>query len=351
MNYSKKCCHEFRTNDTCFLGKCQRWILMVISLVFMLNGFCQVKSPPDFLTPEYFGCKENDKLAAYSNGTCMQKAIDYCTQNGIRLKFSPNARYYLGKGLKLKDFICIDFNGATLVASDSIKVLTITQSDSKRWKGCLRNCRIELANIGKCGIFCPQVSKFHITDCEIASIGKYAVGMNIEHGFEIFVDNVHFEGWDIYSTGIKVTTNDCHFSDCVMIDCYTAIDNSGSNFYERMHAWMLPRYIIGSTYFRNRTGLTFLNQCFCDTYANAFVIDDICDMHIAQLKLFHNKDIWKKPYDKINAMVFNFKNVHAATSSNIYLSDSCIGELFLEGKNRQVFSNFKNNIQMFNTNY
>lgn len=351
MKCSKKCCHEYRTKYIFLWDNFYRLTLLNISLLFVLNGICQVKTSPKILTPEYFGCKENDKSAAYSNAACMQKAFDFCSQNGIKLQFSPNARFYLGKGLNLKDFVCIDFEGATLVATDTIKVLTITQSESKRWKGCLRNCRIELANIGKCGIYCPQVSKFHITDCEIASIGKYAVGVNIEHGFEVFVDNVHFEGWDIYSTGIKVTTNDCHFSDCVMIDCYTAIDNSGSNFYERMHAWMLPRYIIGSTYFRNRTGLTFLNQCFCDTYANAFAIDDVCEMHIAQLKLYHNKDIWKKPYDKINAMVFNFKNFHTATGSKIYISDSCIGELYLEGKDRQVFSNIKNKIQIFNTNY
>ena len=99
------------------------------------------------------------------------------------------------------------------------------------------------------------------------------------------------------------------------IDCYTAVDNRGSNFFERIHAWMLPRYIHGSTYFRNRGGGVFLNQCFCDTYDKAFVVDNVCEMHISQLKLIHNKIMWKEPYNKVNPIVFDFKSDEVASKS------------------------------------
>lgn len=126
-----------------------------------------------------------------------------------------------------------------------------------------------------------------------------------------------------------------------MIDCYTAVDNRGSNFFERIHAWMLPRYIHGSTYFRNRGGGVFLNQCFCDTYDKAFVVDNVCEMHISQLKLIHNKIMWKESYDKVNPIVFDFKSDEVASMSKISLLDSYIGGLWLGNKERQVFSKRK----------
>ena len=45
-------------------------------------------------------------------------------------------------------------------------------------------------------------------------------------------------------------TSDCHISDCVMIDCHTAVDNAGCNFYSRIHAWMTVKHIEGSIFSR-----------------------------------------------------------------------------------------------------
>ena len=86
----------------------------------------------------------------------------------------------------------------------------------------------------------------------------------------------------------------------------------------------------------------FLNQCFCDTYDKAFVVDNVCEMHISQLKLIHNKIMWKESYDKVNPIVFDFKSDEVASKSKISLLDSYIGGLWLGNKERQVFSKRKN---------
>ena len=335
-------------NKNCALMK--KAILFILIYFISLNVYSLSVNLNDFITPETFGCVSNDRSKAINNANALQKALDYSSRTGKTILFNANARYYLGHGLIIRDFVNLDFNGSTLIATDTINVLTLLLPDTKRWNGCLSNCRIELDKIGKCGILCQQASKLRITNCEVASIGANAVGIKIDKGFEIFVDNSHFEGWDVNSTGIKIAISDCHFSDCVMIDCYTAVDNRGSNFFERIHAWMLPRYIQGRIYFRNRGGGVFLNQCFCDTYDKAFVVDNICDMHISQLKLIHNKIMWKEPYDKVNPVVFDFKDDDVANKSKISMFDSYIGGLWLGNKERQVLSKRNNHIVLTNSN-
>ena len=93
-----------------------------------------------------------------------------------------------------------------------------------------------------------------------------------------------------------------------------------------------------------------MNQCFCDTYDKAFVVDNVCEMHISQLKLIHNKIMWKEPYDKVNPVVFDFKSDDVVSNSKISLLDSYIGGLWLGNKERQVFSKNANHIETTNSN-
>lgn len=94
----------------------------------------------------------------------------------------------------------------------------------------------------------------------------------------------------------------------------------------------------------------FLSQCFCDTYDTAFDVLNICEMHISQLKLIHNKIMWKDPYDKVNPVVFEFKNDDVASKSKISLLDSHIGGIWLGNKERQVFSKRTNSIKVSDSN-
>lgn len=305
---------------------------------------------PVYVTPEDFGCVSNTPKLASNNANGLQKAINYCIANGCKLTSVARHSYYIDKGLRISGFIDMDLGGATIIATDSISMLTIHWDKTEYWTGMIRNFRLDLNGKAKVGIDCSKVIKLHLTDGEFLGIGNYAIGLNVKEGYELLADNLHFHGCRKNSIGIKTKTGDCHFSDCIMIDCYTAVDNQGSNFFERIHAWMLPRYIHGSTYFRNRGGCVFLSQCFCDTYDTAFDVLNICEMHISQLKLIHNKIMWKDPYDKVNPVVFEFKNDDVASKSKISLLDSHIGGIWLGNKERQVFSKRTNSIKVSDSN-
>lgn len=294
---------------------------------------------PIFVTPEDFGCISHSINSDSINTVSLQKAIDYCIQTGSKLVSTAQNKYYIKKGLHISGYINMDLGGATLVATDSIDVINILWNKTEYWTGRIRNFRIDLNEIGRIAINCEKAIKLHISEGEIIGIGEDAIGINVQSGYEVLVDKIHFHGAKKHSTGIKIITSDCHFTDCIMINCYTAVDNKGSNFYDRIHAWMLHQYINGSSFFKNRGGTVFLNQCFSDTYDLTFNVETACEMHISQLKLFHNKIMWKPPYDNVSPYLFYFSSQDIAKKSNITLKDSSIGTLTLDGQNKQKYSN------------
>ena len=273
----------------------------------------------------------------------MQKAIDYCIANGSKLTSVASHNYYINKGLNVSGFINVDLGGATIIATDTIYMLTVHCDKTEYWTGTIRNFRLNMNNKAKFGIYCENAIKLRFTDGEIVGIKNGGIGFYMGKGYEVFVDNIHFHGGQNNATGIMMRTSDCHFSDCVMINCHTAIDNLGCNFYSRIHAWMTAHYIKGSTFYRSRGGLAYLSQCFGDTFDRAFDIVGASELHISQFRVFHNKIMWKKPYDKLSPVVFYFANGSVANKSYITLIDSNIGGLVLSGKNRQVFTNIESN--------
>jgi len=296
-----------------------------------------------YVTPEDFGCVSNNESQAEKNYVGLQKAIDYCISNGSKLTSAASHIYYINKGLNVSGFIDADFGGATIVATDSITMLTVRCDKTEYWTGAIRNFRLDMNNKANVGICCENAIKMHFTEGEIVGIKNGGIGFYMGKGYEVFVDNIHFHGGQNNATGIMMRTSDCHFSDCVMINCHTAIDNLGCNFYCRIHAWMTAHYIKGSTFYRSRGGLAYLSQCFGDTFDRAFDIVGASELHISQFRVFHNKIMWKKPYDKLSPVVFYFVNSSVANKSYITLIDSNIGGLVLDGKNRQIFTNMDSN--------
>lgn len=326
--------------------------LFVFFCFFFIETICFGDNHiPVEVTPEHFGCISNDKRQADNNSIALQNAINYCIKNGSKLVSIASNAYYISKGLTIPGYINIDLGGATLIATAPMSMVTIHYDKTEYWTGTIRNFRLNMNGIAKVGIDCDKVIKLHIYDGEFYNIGEHAVGLQVTEGYELFANNLHFHGSQKYSIGIKTLTSDCHFSDCIMINCYTAIDNTGGNFYERIHAWMLPQYLQGSIYFRNRSGLIFMSQCCCDTYDKAFAVDNICEMHISQLKLFHNKLMWKGHSGKIFPIVFFFEKETVANESKIFLSDSYIGSLILGNQDKQAFSNMQNKIKTFNCSF
>lgn len=304
-----------------------------------------------YVTPEDFGCVSGDSKFAAHNSEKLQEMVNYAIKNGVKVTSNANKNYYIASGIVINGPISVDFNRAKLIATDTTDMVVIIGRDIV-YAGVVSGFNIDMNNVAKTGIYVKYAMKLRITNCMITGIPTNAVGMKIEKGGEAFVDNIHFMGGQNLATGLKVTTADCHFSDMVMMDCHTAVDNLGFNYYERIHGWMGDegKWIDGSMFFRVRGGSVFLNQCFCDTYDIGFQMDCQSSLFISQLRNFHNMVMWRRDVDRIHPVFFNFADETVAEKSFITLTDSYIGGLFTKGINRQLFSNVDNhNIKIHNT--
>ena len=335
---------EKQTLMNLFKMICFNRILLLLSVIYPLLLEAKGTVNNYFVTPEDFGCISNKIEAAHNNSIGLQKAIDYACSKGVKLVSAANKKYYLEEGIVIKAPVDINFNMGTLVATDTVDIITINDGKGKQWAGVVAGLKIDLNKKGRIGINCLNAVKLHITDCAIIGVPKYGAGIRVDKGYEVFVDNVHFEGGDDLSTGIQINTHDCHFTDCVMIDCHTAVDCRGSNFFERIHAWMGPQWLSKSTCFKIRGGgPIFLHQCFSDTFDWAFDIETATELHISQHKNFHNRIMWTKDVEHIQPEFFHFRNREDANRSKIFLDNSYIGGLVLENLQKQVFSNIMDN--------
>lgn len=294
------------------------------------------------VTPEDFGCVSNNEEAAHENSLRLQNAIDYAIANGTKIVSAIGKKYYIKESLIINSPICIEFNMASLIATDTMEMIVINDGFPTRWAGKIEGMKLDLNKRARSGICLRKAVKLRISDCAIIGIPNEGVGLCIEDGYENFVDNVHFEAGENYAIGIKIATHDCHFSDCAFINCHTAIYCSGSNFFERMHAWMgsMGKWIENSVFFRiNSAGPIFLYQCFSDTYDKAFEIVKSTRLFICQQKNVHNKMMWRKKTDEIHPVFFYFESEKEAKESYVILDNSFIGGLFVEEENLQSFSN------------
>ena len=312
---------------------------------FYLVSFQSVygqKELSHIVTPEMFGVKANDISAARKNSECLQEALNYAARHGKTLVSSAGNHYYISKGLEINDFVDIDFGRATIIATDTCEMFLVQSGKRRKWAGTIRNLQLDLNNIAKCGIYCENAIKLKIEDVGIVGIKMNSCGLTIMQGYEVFAENMHFEGGQNKATGISVYTHDCHFQDCVMIDCHTAVECWGSNFFERIHAWIgnKGKYLEGSSFFKIRNaGPVFLHQCFSDTYEIAFNIMSKTELYISQLKNYHNKLMWQKDTKLIHPELFHFSDEKIAKESFVVVENSSLGGLVIDGVNRQKFSN------------
>lgn len=312
------------------------------------GGNCEFAN--NFVTPEMFGCKSNDAGAADRNVEGLQKAINTAVEEGKTLTASPGKTYYISKGLTMGAYLNMNFGGATIVATKPMSMITINNTATERLAGVISNFRLDLNNVAGCGINCESIIKMHFTDAEIFNIGQGATGMNIKKGYEAFVDNIHFRGSANGSTGIAVNTSDCHISDCVMIDCHTAVKNTGSNYYTRIHAWMTGKHLLTSEFFNITGSPVFLSQCQCDTFDYGIVVSGNTQLHVSDLKLFQNLIFWNMDASDIHPYLFKFASQEVANNSKVTLINSYVGSLMKDGKNRQLFSNLENHhVEMIGT--
>lgn len=322
-------------------------IIIIFVLCFSITTLHAQNKNPNlyYITPEDFDCISDDSQYASQNAINLQRAIDYACEKGLTLVSSANKKYYINKSLIIKDFINIDFGRGTIIATDSINMIIIDNGKACKWAGSIKNIRLDMNKKAKTGILGKNCIKLKISDGEITNFSENGVGLCIKTGYEVFVENFHFLGNQKNTIGIIIQTSDCHISDCVMINCHTAIFNKGSNFYERIHSWMTASLVVGSTFFKCSGSPIFLSQCFSDTFDKTFDIIDKTELHITQLKLFHNINMWKNCKESINPTLFYFRDHTSMKDSQIKLINSHIGNLILNKKNKdnkQKISNFEN---------
>ncbi len=320
-------------------------VLILLLWVLPVSLFSQIDTV-NYVSPELFGAVSNNLDAGHENTKCIQQAIDYATTSGKTLISSAGKKYYIAGSLRINGFVNIDFGKATLIATDTCKMVIVNNGVRGKWAGTIKNMQLDMNGCANCGIFCENAIKLKFEDIGITGIKSYSSGLCIQKGYEVFAENMHFEGGQNKAMGIVIRTHDCHFVDCVMIDCHTAVDCCGSNFFERIHAWMGRggKWIDGSTFFQIRTGgPVFLHQCFSDTFDNAFDILSRTDLYISQHKNFHNMIMWKRDVEKIHPVLFHFSDERIAKGSNIVVDNSYLGGIVVNGVNLQRFSNVEQN--------
>ena len=326
-------------------------ILFILCIISVVASARNLKKSY-YITPEDFGCVSGDINKANHNSRKLQEMINYAVKNGKVVIGDASKKYFIAKGIEINGPITLNFNRASLVATVAVDMVVI-KGEHRVYAGVITGLQLDLNKTATTGINCVCAIKSRISDCSIIGIPQYGVGMLISKGYEVFVDNVHFEGGDNYATGLRVNTADCHFTDLVMIDCHTAVDNLGVNFYDRIHAWIgeKGKWLDGSVFFLIRGwGPIFIDQCFCDTYDVGFLVETATNLFITQLRNFQNMEMWNKDISKINPVFFKFKDEDVVKKSFISLDNSYVGGVFVNGQNRQLFSNLNNHrIRLNNT--
>lgn len=326
-------------------------LVFLFSLLTICSG-AKILNNQYYVTPADFGCVTGNATMAVHNSIKLQEMVNYAIKNGIKVIDHAKNQYYIAGSIVIDGPINIDLNRASFIATDTIDMIVI-KGKGIQYAGVISGFHLDLNNVAKSDIKGNNAIKVRITNGNITGIPANGVGMTIETGCEVFVDNMHFEGGENQATGLKVNTADCHFSDIVMINCHTAVDNRGINSFERIHAWIgcKGKWLDGSIFFKIRGwGPIFLNQCFCDTYDIGFQIECKTYLFISQFRNFQNKVMWKRDVEKIHPMLFQFTNATIAKESNIILDSSYIGGLFIDNENRQLFSDKSNHqVKLLNT--
>lgn len=125
-----------------------------------------------FVVPEMFGCISDSREAAEQNARGLQKVIDYAISKGVTLVSSRNKKYYIDQGLVITGGLDINLGSATIVATDTMKMLTINNGKARQWAGTLRSFRLDMNGKANYGIYCENAIKLRITDGEIVNIKK-----------------------------------------------------------------------------------------------------------------------------------------------------------------------------------
>ena len=253
-------------------------------------------TPCLMITPFEFGAV-GDGVA--DDTKALQAAVDAAVAKKTALVSPMSAVYAVSAPIEIRGMLNADFQLAEIRAT--ARMPAVVRYNAAVYYTVLRNLRIDAALQADVCVNVVNARKLRLDNLITGRHLKTA--LKIDHGYEIFVQNSHFNGADPErkvndaaddTVGIDIATSDCHFSDIVIIDCKTAIVNRGFNFYDRIHAWTAkPSVIVNSVCFD-----VWSSCIISDSYADTFQICVRVRRKGAECKLtgcgaYYNENLYK----------------------------------------------------------
>lgn len=270
----------------------------------------------------------------------LQNAIDFCIKNKIKLEFTKGKVYCISNGLTINipRNVYIDFNYAEIKAIANIqRMITVkcdndvVTSDSPVFDyNNLKNVRLNHNGFSGNSLYINYgnnltIDGVLIENCKGNALQIDAGGVNVANGYIICKYG--------NSVGINITTSDSHFSDLIIVNASIAINNSGTNFYTRVHGWNTGENIDDTTFFSHASGNAQLIQCQCDTYERGYVISTDRRLSLTNCTYYFNSNVYKG--NKTPIVFF-----YAETARHFARNTSCVNCTFDSFKTDVMFSNF-----------
>lgn len=256
------------------------------------------------ITPEQFGAIGD---GVSDDTTALQKAIDYCVENGKQLKCQNGKTYCISSPLNLSNTstCLIDFNWATLKAIKTMEYMfkfdgsSNTKNDVKTLlKNIIIDCNKKAGGLNLIYSYKFTFENFMIKNCQTIAIWIQKGGAFICQNGTIVGDCTPD------SRGIYNQTSDCHFSEIVIVDMKKCIFNGGTNFYNKVHGWLTGK-VANSIFFTHFAGFGSLTQCQCDTYETGYLLRTSYDLSLVACTYYNNYHLYDS---EVTPVVFKFNS-------------------------------------------
>lgn len=297
----------------------------------------------DCVYPEYFGAKGDGITDDFYS---LQSAIDFSISNNLKLEFIKGKTYAISKGLTINipKNIYIDFNYAEIRAIANMQRMIsihcsddIISSDTPTFDyNNIKNIRLNHNGYSGHSIYIDYgnnltIDGVLINDCKGNAIQVEAGGINLNNGYIICKHGS--------SVGINISTSDSSFNDIIIIDADTAIYNSGTNFFTKIHGWNTQGGVEGTIFFSHNAGNAHLVQCQCDTYETGYYIGTDRRLSLTNCTYYFNSNVYKGNKTPI---IFKYADFSRYYSRNT----SCVNCTFDAFSTEVLFTNF--NAMMIN---